>query len=507
MFFRALLAAAAVFSLTSCATSPPPERPPQAVALETAMPAITLSDGDTLRMTLSEWLEALSVPGVSVAVIDDYEIAWADGFGLADVESGAAMTSTSVLQAGSIAKPVTAMAALRFVEQGALTLDGDINAALTTWQLPASAFTTETPVTLRQLLAHTSGITPGGFSGYEPGAHLPTLVQILGGAPPANSPAASVQQRPGEAMQYSGLAYTIVQAALIDRSHETFPVLMRENVLAPLGMNSSSFEQPAPSGLSARIATGYTFDGSALEGRFRLHPEMAAAGLWTTPSDLARVAIEMSLAREGRSTRVLSQAMAERMLTEEMDGAALGWMVGTDGMFWHNGGTEGFRAHLRMFSETGDGIVFMSNSDNGFDLLAPITTAVSAAYGWPLSPRTVQPSVLVRLIASQRGTERAIREYAWLRENRAELRYSPGDLNGWGYVLLGQGRAAEAVQVFTENVRYYPENGYAYDSLGEGLLATGDREGAIRNYRRSLELVPDNDNARTALARLEAGAN
>lgn len=507
MFVRALLLAASVFSLTSCATSQAPERAPQAIALETAMPAVTLSDGESLTMTLSQWMEALSIPGVSVAVINDYEIAWAEGFGVADAERGVAMTRDTVLQAGSIAKPVTAMAALRFVERGALTLDADINASLNSWQLPASEFTTETPVTLRRLLAHTSGITPGGFGGYEPGAALPTLVQILNGAPPANSPAAIVQQRPNEAMQYSGLAYTIVQATLIDRSNETFPALMRENVLAPLRMNSSSFEQPAPRALAARLAAGYTYDGSALEGRFRLHPEMAAAGLWTTPSDLAQIAIEMSLAREGRSTRVLSQAMAERMLTEEMNGSALGWMVGTDGMFWHNGGTEGFRAHMRMFSARGDGIVLMSNSDNGNDLLAPITNAISTAYNWPLSPRTVQPSVLVRLIASQRGVERAISEYAWLRENRTELRFSPGDLNGWGYALLGRGRAADAVRVFTENVRYYAENGYAYDSLAEGMLAAGDREGAIRNYRRSLELVPDNDNARAALARLEADAN
>ncbi len=507
MFFRALFLGFLAVLVAACASAPAaPERAAQAIAIETALAPVTLSDGETLTLTLSQWMEALSIPGVSVAVIDDYEIEWAEGFGVADIETRAPMTRDSILQAGSIAKPVAAMAAMRMVEQGALSLDGDINQSLATWRVPASELAPQS-VTLRQLLSHTSGITPAGFQGYAPGAPVPTLTQILDGAPPANSPPALVQQRPGEAMQYSGLAYTIVQAAMIDRSGRAFPALMRESVFTPLGMASSSYEQPLPAALARRVASGHTFDGSLLEGRYRLHPEMAAAGLWTTPSDLARVAIEMSLARQGRSTRVFSQSTAEAMLTEEMDGAALGWMVGTDGMFWHNGGTEGFRAHMRMFSPSGDGIVILSNSDNGHDLLAPITNAVASANGWTLSPRIVQPSVLVRLISSQRGVERALREYAWLREHRSELRFNPGDLNGWGYALLKQARVTDAITVFTANVSYYRENGYAYDSLGEAYFVAGDRENAIRNYRRSLELAPDNDNAREYLTRLEAQPN
>lgn len=505
MRFAAFIALLSL-SVAACATAT--ERAsPQAVALEAAMPEVALSGEPPLRMTLTQWLDALDIPGLSVAVIDDNELAWAQGFGVADATTGVRMTDATVLQAGSIAKPITAMASLRMVEQGALSLDTDINDALTSWSLPASEFTRTTPVTLRHLLAHTSGITPIGFPGYAPDAMIPSPQQILNGEAPANTPAASVLTAPGESMQYSGPAYTIVQVAMTDTAGVAFPDVMRTSVLAPLNMNSSSFQEPPPLLLRPRLASGHGLGGNVIEGRWRIHPEMAAAGLWTTPSDLAKVAIEMTLARRGQSSRILSQDMASRMLSEEMNGAALGWMVSSGDVFWHNGGTEGFRAQMRMLSASGDGIVLMSNSDNGMDVFGAVMNAVAAANDWPnYTPRTVPPSVTIRLIASQRGVDRGLQEYRTLRETQPGLRYSPGDLNAWGYALLEQGSAEDAVRVFTENIGYYAGNQYAYDSLAEGLLALGDRAGAMRNYRRSLEIDPSNEDARAALARLEGDA-
>lgn len=510
MFLRARSILLSLAFLAGCATSdaPLPARDAHVAAIEAALPEIPLTGEAPLRFTFDQWLEALAIPGVSVAVIDDYEVVWAHGFGVRDANTRRPMDTLTVLQAGSIAKPVTAMAALRAVERGELTLDGDISASLSDWRIPANEFTAREPVTLRRLLSHTAGITPGGFEGYMPDAPFPRTVQILNGAPPANSPPAQVLALPGSTMAYSGQGYTIVQLLLLTRGDQTFPDLMRDAVLGPLNMESSTFEQPLTRHFESRAASGHTWGGGVLEGRYRLHPEMAAAGFWTTPSDLALVAIEMARARRGESSRVLSPEMARQMLTEERDSAALGWMLGsTNGMFWHNGGTQGFRASMRMYSETGDGIVILTNSDNGQDIMPALMNAIAAHWQWAgYTPRTIQPIVAAKLIATQRGVARGLTEYAAMREAQPPRLFSPGDLNGWGYALLEQRRLDDALRVFAENVRYYPENAYAYDSLGEAQLAAGQREQGIQSYRRSLELDPENTNAAEVLTRIEAEA-
>lgn len=510
MFIRVRTVLLSLFMLAGCATADAPadDGDIHLAAIEHTMPEISLAGEVPLRLTLTQWMEALAVPGVSVAVIDDYEVVWAHGFGVADAATRTPMSANTVLQAGSIAKPLTAMAALQMVERGQLSLDGDINDALTSWRVPNSEFTTQERVTLRRLVSHTSGITPGGFEGYAPHAELPTIQQILDGAPPANSEAARVLATPGTTMAYSGPAYTIVQLVLTERTGEAFPDLMRRRILAPLSMRNSTYEQPLPARFVRDAASGHTFGGGVVEGRWRIHPEMAAAGLWTTPTDLAQVAIEMARAWRGVSARVLSQHMAVRMLTEERESSALGWMLGDDnGMFWHNGGTQGYRASMRMNSETGDGIVILTNSDNGLEIMPALMNAVAVHWQWIVyTQRAVSPVVVAKLIASQRGIERGLSEYRALRESQPPRFFGPGDLNGWGYMLLEQRRFEDALRVFSENARYYPDNAYAHDALGEAQLATGQREQGIQSYRRSLELDPSNTNAAEVLARIEAEA-
>lgn len=206
--------------LAGCATA---DAPAPAIddaylaAIENGMPEIPLTREAPLRLTLSQWMEALAVPGVSIAVIDDYGVVWAHGFGVEDANTREPMTTLTVLQAGSIAKPLAAMAALRLVERGQLTLDSNVNDFMTDWRVTENELTAQEDVTLRRLLSHTAGVTPGGFEGYEPGARLPSTVQILSGSPPANSPAAEVLAAPGTTMAYSGLGYTIVQHLVMSR--------------------------------------------------------------------------------------------------------------------------------------------------------------------------------------------------------------------------------------------------------------------------------------------------
>ena len=198
-------------------------------------------------------------------------------------------------------------------------------------------------VTLRRLLSHNAGTTVHGFPGYAVGAPVPTVVQVLDGEPPANTAPVRVDLVPGSKVRYSGGGTTIVQLMMTDQLKKPFPEIMAETVLGPLGMTHSSYEQPLPAGRAAMTATGTRRGGQVVEGRWHIYPEMAAAGLWTTPSDLARVAIEVSLAHAGTSSRVLSQAMTRQMLTPQAEDFGLGFAVDPeDDAFGHNGADEGF---------------------------------------------------------------------------------------------------------------------------------------------------------------------
>lgn len=231
--------------------------------------------------TLVQRLADLHVPGVSVAVVHNGLIEWAQGFGVAQLGAKPVDIDT-LFQAGSISKPVAAMAALHLVQEGKLTLDSDVNTFLTTWKVPPSPAAPNAKVTLRELLTHTAGFTVHGFPGYSVNAAVPTVVQVLNGEKPANTPAIRLESIPGSKWNYSGGGYTVMQQLLLDVSQEPFPTLLHDAVLAPIGMTHSTYQQPLPSSLQSHAATPYSGDGQPVKGGAHTYPEMAAAGLWTT---------------------------------------------------------------------------------------------------------------------------------------------------------------------------------------------------------------------------------
>ena len=251
-------------------------------------------------------MQQLHIPGVSIAVVHHGVVEWARGYGVASV-GGAPVTAETIFQAGSISKPVAAMAALHLVQEGKLSLDADVNTKLTSWKLPPSDAAPGATVTLRELLTHTGGTTVHGFPGYAAGAPVPSLVQVLDGEKPANTPAIRIQTPPGTKWNYSGGGYTIMQQMLIDVTHEPFPKLLHDTVLAPIGMTHSTYEQPLPAALRPTAATPYDGHDKPVPGGAHTYPEMAAAGLWTTPSDLGRLIIEDQRSLKGDANHVLSQ--------------------------------------------------------------------------------------------------------------------------------------------------------------------------------------------------------
>ncbi|AXA90123.1 serine hydrolase [Massilia sp. YMA4] len=357
------------------------------------LPAVSIEGAPLKPRALAAEMARLHVPGVSVAVIHAGEIEWARGYG-AVTPGGAPVTPTTLFQAASISKPVTAMAALKMVELGQLALDRDVNGYTTLWKLPKDM--DNSPVTLRQLLSHTAGTTVHGFAGYPAGAAVPTLVQLLNGAKPANSRGVHVSTRPGTKWRYSGGGYQVVQYVMTERAKRPFPQLLQETVLRPLGMTDSSFAQPLPAAQLARAALPHDANGKPIPGGPHTYPELAAAGLWTTPSDLAKFAIEIKRSAAGQSNKVLSQSMTQLMLTPVMQNYGLGLGTMGEGQsqdFGHGGSNAGYQSLMTAYTERGDGVVVMTNGDRGGELADLIVRAVANQYGWPTHRGTVRAAV------------------------------------------------------------------------------------------------------------------
>lgn len=334
--------------------------------------------------TLRDRMAADHVPGVSIAVIHNGEIEWARGFGVTQL-GGAPVTAETLFQAGSISKPVSATAALRLVQEGKLSLDSDVNQALTSWKIPPSAAAPGAVVTLRALLTHTAGLTVHGFPGYAAGAPIPTLVQILNGEKPANTDPVRLETPPGSRWKYSGGGYTVMQQLLIDVSHRRFSELLRDAVLAPIGMTRSTYEQPLPVELRSGAATPYKADGVPVEGGFHTYPEMAAAGLWTTPADLARLAIEIQRSLRGEANHVLSAELARQMLIAGQGRYGLGFEIGgspENPYFAHGGINAGFESRFFAYQRTGDGAVVMTNAQGGQRLANAVMRSIASVYRW-----------------------------------------------------------------------------------------------------------------------------
>jgi CubicO group peptidase (beta-lactamase class C family) len=331
-------------------------------------------------------MEFYGVPGVSVAVIRDFQVDYVEVHGVASRSTLEPVTRNTLFQAASISKPVSAVAAMRLVQEGALDLDTDINTYLTSWQVPENEFVSVEKVTLRRLLSHTAGTTVHGFAGYSYGESIPTLIQVLDGTPPANSAPIVVDFVPGTDSRYSGGGYVVMQQALLDIEGTTFPEIVWEKVLQPLGMANSTFEQPLPESRLASASAGHYSNGQVVLDDHHIYPEMAAAGLWTTPEDLARFLIELQLSLRGESNRILNQELVELMLTEVGAGFGLGlavWSHRGEGYFGHGGANEGYRCFMVAHRTDGLGLVVMTNSDSGSDLADAVVALIGEREGWP----------------------------------------------------------------------------------------------------------------------------
>ena len=343
--------------------------------------------------TLAERMEHYHTPGVSIAVIEDFRIAWAKAYGVLKAGGGRPVATDSSFEAASTSKMVTASIVLHFVEKGMLSLDEDINTYLKSWKLPENDFTRRRKVTLRLLLTHQAGLPATNFPQKED-AGDPTLIQVLNGESPAMNKPAVVEYVPGDKWQYSNIGYVVVQQILEDATGQPFSRIADETVFKPLGMKDSTFVYPLDQRRQGNEAWPHDAGGT-LRRPGMCPTALAHGGLMTTPSDLALFAVELMQAYHGRSDRLLSKAMVRRMFTKVLDldpatmgglpvGEGLGVFLygeGDDLVFLHPGGNSpGMNCWLFGYPAKGRGGCVMTNGADGEVLALEIISALNRVY-------------------------------------------------------------------------------------------------------------------------------
>ncbi|MGE4289013.1 MAG: serine hydrolase domain-containing protein [Salinivirgaceae bacterium] len=334
--------------------------------------------------SLTDKMVAYKIPALSLAVITQGKIAWSELYQNANFSQQIHLDSTSIFQAASLSKTVTFFAALRMHAAGKIDLDKNIQDYLNEFVIPQGKQTADNPVTFRNIFSHTSGISPGGYQGYDRSVTMPSDLDIVKGNPGVNSAAIEIVAPPNETLAYSGGGYTLAELALQDLFNDEFSNIMKKWILEPAGMKNSEFTQPLPAKDSIRVAKGFNHSGELIEGGWRNHPEQAAAGLWSNAVDMAKFMIEIYKAYQGEPS-IVSAADMQSVLSYERDGHVYGFIVNrsdNDISLTHYGGNDGFRTGMTISLTSGNGLVYLMNSDNGGALGNELLLSASQLYNW-----------------------------------------------------------------------------------------------------------------------------
>jgi CubicO group peptidase (beta-lactamase class C family) len=382
-----------ILVVTSCKDEKSIDIASEINAIENGLLTSIQVKGDSIKhYNILDRMERYNVPGVSIAIVENGEISWAKGYGIANTASGNEVNTTTIFQAGSISKPLAALSALKLVEDGVLNLDQDVNTYLKDWKIPDSEFTKDEKVTLRRLLTHTAGMTVHGFPGYEQKDTFPSINMVLNGK--GNTAAIHVDTIPGSIWRYSGGGYTVMEKLVEDISGLPLDKYIEKSILHPIGMINSTFEQPLISNHYTNVSAAYDGEGRMIEGLWHNYPEQAAAGLWTTPTDLAKYCIEIQEILSGKQNGVLSKKTIEKMLTKHKGDWGLGLSLQWEKdslIFRHGGKNAGFTNEMISFAHRGNAVIVMTNADNGGNLIGEILRSVSSYYDWGISnPRIVE---------------------------------------------------------------------------------------------------------------------
>lgn len=364
-----------------------PQADERLVRIETGLlPPINWKGEARATMALRERMAYYQAPGVSLAVLDKGTLVCARAWGVARAGGAQAVTPDTMFQAGSVSKTVAALLALHLASAGRFRVDDPVNAHLKEWKLPDSESGGAQPVLIRHLLSHSAGLTPNTYRGVPPDSPFPATLDLLQGKGSEGIRPVARVAPPGQRFAYSNTAFLVLEQLLADVGGRPFAELARLRLFGPLGMSSSTFAPGPPPPLFDRAAWGHdaqqqptVFKGPAVPA--------AVGGLWTTPSDLARLLAAFFASYRGSARALLTQALAREAMQPQVEGQGLVAPVeGTRqaSRLAQMGAMPGFVSYLVGYPELGQGAVIMINAGGRTGSLAlELARAVAAEYAWP----------------------------------------------------------------------------------------------------------------------------
>jgi CubicO group peptidase (beta-lactamase class C family) len=444
----------------------------------------------------------------SVLVAEQGVILFKKGYGEANKEWGIANTPDTKFRLGSITKQFTATLVLQLVEQGKVRLDGKI-----TDYIPDYPKAAGDKVTIHHLLTHTSGIPsytsmPKFWQELSKRPYTPIeFIKVFWDLP--------LEFEPGSKFQYSNSGYFLLGVIIEKVTGKPYAQVLQENIFNPLGMSSSGYDMPAP--ILPKRASGYEKRGGAYinASYVDMTTSYSAGALYSTVEDLYRwdqaLYGDKILSEESKKTMFEPRIAPGGTPLASMR-YAYGWFVGKELIgttqesiytIGHGGSINGFNSLITRIPESRSLIVLLNNT--GAAPLAAIERSIlGILYGKPYAPAKRSIADVLRETIQTSGIEAAVRKFNELQDNKDEYSLSEEQINSLGYEYLQGGKLKEAIEVFKLNVAAFPQSFNVYDSLGEAYAAAGEKELAIKNYERSLELNPKSQSGIEALKKLKA---
>lgn len=441
-------------------------------------------------------MQKAGVPGLAIAVIRNGKTEWTETFGIRNEETRKPVAHDTMFNVGSLSKPVFAYGVLKLVDAGKLKLDEPLAPYL------PKEFIVDDPrfnqITARIVLSHRTG-----FPNW-----------------PADSKPLAIHFTPGERFSYSGSGMVLLQKAVEKITGKPLNDYMQQAVFAPFGMKHSSYVWNAA--FESEVAVGHNVSGSPVD-LFKAEQANAAASLETTAEDYA-VFLDAVLQKKGLRPATLremetSQIAVDINCSNCVEGTPSGklstsifWGLGfgiektAEGeSLWHWGDNGVFKAFFVVRPATRSGVVYMTNSENGLSIgrqiLGETLGGDQPAFDWLKYDNYDSPGMLFTRLALQKGAAAALEQYS---RELASGSILEGTVNQAGYTLMGSKKLEGAILLFRRNVELHPDSWNAYDSLGEAYMKNGDKDFAVKNYRKSVELNQSNDNAVAALKKLGA---
>ncbi|SHE94226.1 serine hydrolase domain-containing protein [Chryseobacterium sp. OV279] len=347
----------------------------------------------TDSLKIDPQLEKYKLPGFSLVVFENYKIVYSNQWGLKSANSNEKIDENTAFSTASISKPITSLLCHILEEKGLINLNDPIDKSLKRWHLPKSKFTENNSPTWRQFFNHTAGTSQGGFEDHYEGETIPTIKQSLLGQIPRYDKEIEFLFTPGTSFAYSGGGYVIIQMALEDTFNKPIAELAKEYIFSPLGMKNTTMTQPNEKGFPTNVASVHDKDGKVIKTGLPITPQVGASGMWSTPTDLAKLSIEIQNALRNKNNKVISHAVAKKVtavtaLKDAVGGWSYGWQksFGYSGYDWFscNGSNTGVGGNVLATMKDGNGLVYLANGEkpNRFPVMGQTQKKILTLMDW-----------------------------------------------------------------------------------------------------------------------------